>query len=277
MAKAPWFPRDLAAQPCASRRVAGTAGDSPAPSGEGWWHSRLYLPHFEQPGAVQMITFRLADSLPSQILERLEREMGDRTEAARRRRTEAHLNSGSGACHLRDPRIAAMVVQTLMHFDGARYRLLAWVLMPNHAHILIETIPSHSLSRVVHSWKSYTAKEANKILARTGAFWHPEYFDRAIRDEAHFAAAVAYIQGNPVKAGLVQQPEDWPFSSTAWSPRAARVDERPALPGGTARGALLARPLRAPQSTAATGAGESPAVPARVRTGVPAPRGRSEG
>jgi REP element-mobilizing transposase RayT len=73
-----------------------------------------------------------------------------------------------------------------LHFDGQRYRLLAWVVMPNHVHVLIETMTGHTLAAVLHSWKSYTAKEANRLLGRTGDFWQPEYFDRFIRDDRHF-------------------------------------------------------------------------------------------
>ena len=116
---------------------------------------------------------------------------------------------------MRDSRIAHMVENALLHFGGERYQMIAWVIMPNHVHVLIETFEGYQLSGIVHSWKSYTAKEANRILGRTGRFWSREYFDRCIRDERHFANAVRYIDNNPVKAGLVAAPEDWPFSSAA--------------------------------------------------------------
>ncbi len=83
--------------------------------------------------------------------------------------------------------------------------------MPNHVHVLIE-VKEHSLSDIVRSWKSYTAHQVNKLLGRTGRFWMPDYFDRFIRDERHFAATVEYIRQNPVKAGLVDAPEKWPWS-----------------------------------------------------------------
>lgn len=83
----------------------------------------------------------------------------------------------------------------------------------NHVHTLIEPLEGNPLARIVHSWKSYTAKEANRILGRAGRFWSPEYFDRYIRDERHLVNAISYIHHNPVKAGLAEQPEDWPFSS----------------------------------------------------------------
>jgi REP element-mobilizing transposase RayT len=87
--------------------------------------------------------------------------------------------------------------------------------MPNHVHTLIETFEGYPLPRVIHSWKSYTAKQANQILGRTGQFWAVDYFDHYIHDEKHFGAAVNYIHNNPVKAGLVSTSEVWPFSSAA--------------------------------------------------------------
>lgn len=74
--------------------------------------------------------------------------------------------------------------------------------MPNHVHALAEINPGYRLDRIVHSWKSYTAKEANRLLTRSGSFWAPEYFDRFMRDDEHLYSTVAYIEGNPVKAGL---------------------------------------------------------------------------
>jgi REP element-mobilizing transposase RayT len=69
--------------------------------------------------------------------------------------------------------------------------------MPNHVHTLIETRPEQSLSRIVHGWKSFTAKQANQYLKRSGAFWAPEYFDRYMRDDTHLAATRLYIEQNP--------------------------------------------------------------------------------
>jgi REP element-mobilizing transposase RayT len=85
--------------------------------------------------------------------------------------------------------------------------------MPNHVHVLITPQASHTLSSILQSWKSFTAKKANAVLGRSGSFWAPEYYDRAIRDEAHYANAVAYFEMNPVNAGLCNEPEQWRFSS----------------------------------------------------------------
>ena len=125
-------------------------------------------------------------------------------------------DSGHGACWLRDRRIAALVEDALLFFDGQRYRLIAWCIMPNHCHALIETEEAWPLAGVVHSWKSYTAHAANRILGRSGEFWYREYHDRFIRDERHFTNALSYIEQNPVKAGLVAQQEEWRWGSGWW-------------------------------------------------------------
>ncbi len=85
--------------------------------------------------------------------------------------------------------------------------------MPNHVHVLISTIPSAPLGQIVGSWKRFTAREANILLRRTGAFWQVDYWDRFIRNDEHFDAAVSYIDFNPVKAGLAREPHLWPWGS----------------------------------------------------------------
>lgn len=117
---------------------------------------------------------------------------------------------------MRDERIATVVEDALLYFDGQRYRLLAWCVMPNHVHVVIETFRGQSLSHTVHSWKSFTATQANRILGRTGAFWQREYHDRFMRHDEHLRQTVEYVEYNPVKAGLVRQAEDWCFSSARY-------------------------------------------------------------
>ncbi len=185
------------------------------------WYSRGYLPHFDAARTYQSITFRLHDSVPAEVIARWKAELHwteqtkpDSKEAIElRKRIEKYEDSGHGACYLHDERIAALVVQALKHFDGERYHLIAWCVMPNHVHVLIQQAAGHSLPKIIHSWKSYTAHEANKLLGRSGDFWMPDYFDRFIRDQKHFDAVVEYIHQNPFKAGLVPAPEEWPWSS----------------------------------------------------------------
>ena len=242
--------RDVLGAP-ASRRPAREArddedaGETPAlrealPKHRGW-HSRVYLPHFDAEGLVQSVAFRLADSVPRDLLRRWRAELRGADRAAElRERIARYEDAGHGACHLRQPEIARLVQDALLHFDGDRYRLLAWCVMPNHVHVLIEQTPDHRLADVVQSWKSFTAKRANRMLGRDGPFWAQDYFDRYIRDESHFEAARRYIHENPVRAGLCAAAADWPWSSlgapaSRRPTREARDDEdaggTPALPG----------------------------------------------
>ena len=181
------------------------------------WHNCGYLPHFEGGERAQFITFRLHDSLPQVLLERwrqeLAREKSIDVDAALRKRIEAYLDEGHGSMYLREERIACLVQDAPLYFDGERYRLSAWVVMPNHVHLLATPCDGYTLSRIMHSIKSFTAKEANKLLKRTGHFWQTESFDRYIRDAKHFAATVRYIENNPVKARLCSAPHEWLFSS----------------------------------------------------------------
>ncbi|HEY3912465.1 MAG TPA: transposase [Stellaceae bacterium] len=175
------------------------------------WRSRGYLPHLDAPELVQHLVFRLADSLPA----RFKDEIIGCPPATRAEALDAALDQGLGRRDLAIPEIAALVQRALLRFNGDRYALIAWCVMPNHVHSLIETREGHRLDRIVHSWKSYTAKKANRLLDRAGPFWAPEYFDRYMRDNAHLAATRAYIEANPVKAGLCRDASDWPFSSVS--------------------------------------------------------------
>lgn len=200
-------------------RSAGVPPASPLAKN---WYSCGYLPHFDHPGLIQSITFRLADALPAQVVERLR---ASETEDARFRASlEDYLNAGHGACLLREPVHAHSVEDALLHFDGQRYRLLAWVVMPNHVHVLIETQAGHPLAEVVHSWKSFTAKIILRALppGRQGVLWQREYFDRYIRDERHLRAVIEYIDNNPVKAGLAKAAGDWRFGSARLGEPASR-------------------------------------------------------
>src|SRR5436309_7676150 len=107
-----------------------------------------------------------------------------------------------------------MVQNALLFHDRVKYRLSAWVVMPNHIHLLCTPL-GHSLAQIMHSLKSFTSSEANKMLGRSGRFWQKEYFDRFIRNARHFAKVVKYIENNPVNARMCERQEDWTFSS-AW-------------------------------------------------------------
>ena len=184
------------------------------------WHSRGYLPHFDNGEVAQLITFRLADSFPRELMKKWKQELLclSEKEAAieRSKRIEAFLDKGYGQTFLKNPCIAKIVEDALLYFDGIRYLLCAWVVMPNHVHVLIVQKEGFEISGIVHTWKSFSAKQANKILNRSGKFWQEDYFDRHIRDEKHYKAAIEYIENNPVKAGLSMKKEEWDYGSATF-------------------------------------------------------------
>ena len=197
------------------------------------WFNRGYLPHRDKAGLLQHITFHLADSIPEKSRARLELEMQiienglsegnienqlrkHRISIERLKRIHELLDAGHGACHLRNSNHAEIVQDTLLKFDGDRYNLITWCVMPNHVHALIES-DRVSEAKIVHSWKSYTALVINRALKQNGHFWHREYFDRFIRDKKHLARVVEYIEMNPVKAGLAEKKEDWKFTGNRYA------------------------------------------------------------
>jgi REP element-mobilizing transposase RayT len=181
------------------------------------WYSRGYLPHYDGGSITQFVTCRLFDSLPQKVLQRFrtELEANDVEDISRETMIliEKYLDAGYGECFLKKTEVAEIVKDSLQKFDGERYKLLAWVIMPNHIHLLLKPLNDWRLEKIFHSFKSFTALESNRILNRRGKFWMREIFDRRIRDAEHFQKAYGYIGNNPVKAGLCKKPEDWKYSS----------------------------------------------------------------
>lgn len=161
------------------------------------WPSRQRLPHFDVPGLVQHITFHLADSLPVAAIARMHAEVAAMPESQRaverRRRVQELLDGGHGGCVLRQPAGAGVVQDSLLFGDGTGYQLLAWVVMPNHVHILIEQVSGWPLARLVQSWKRHTSREIHRlgfgVAAASGAggddcaaplpgLWQRDYWDQ---------------------------------------------------------------------------------------------------
>ena len=184
------------------------------------------MPHFDAPGLTQFVTFRLDDALPATRRAEWEALLRIEDDRERRQQLEAYLDRGFGECWLRRPEVARLVGDALRFVDGKRYRLEAWVVMPNHVHVLVEVWQA-PLSQLLHSWKRHTSSEANRLLGRRGRFWEREYWDTLIGDEAHLARARRYVENNPVRAKLVRDSADWPWSSASGRPHA---NERQAGP-----------------------------------------------
>ena len=189
----------------------------------GWYYNNK-LPHFDGSWVCQHITYRLSDSVAQEVLDRLSSELqmiSDDVErdCHKRRSFEEHLDAGHGSCVLREPEVADVIKNGWKKFDGERYDLLAWVIMPNHCHILIRQYENVNLSKVVQSWKSYTGRwmkkwwNENKRVPfqslKNEGMWQREYWDRFIRDQDHFEAAINNIHDNPVKANLSKTRTDW--------------------------------------------------------------------
>ena len=190
------------------------------------FHARGKLPHLKHEGAAYFVTFRLADSLPAEAIVKLKAQreaIVEHARAAKRPLTWAEeqrvflwycekieklLDAGTGDCWLRRPDIAALVSKALNYFVKERYELRAWVVMPNHVHAVVWPMPGYCLSQIEHSWKSYTATQANRILGLAGAFWQKESYDHWIRDDDERARVCDYVVNNPVKAGLCARPQD---------------------------------------------------------------------
>ena len=179
-------------------------------------HSRR-LPHWEQSGTTYFVTFRLADSLPTSAQREWRKQraaspegltppasLEEREEAAwaLNEQLEEQLDQGYGACLLKEPQLADIVESALRHFDGERYWLGSYAIMPNHVHVLVRPVMEHRLPEILHSWKSFTAHAINRVLGRKGSIWEDESFDHIVRNEEQLDRFSRYIVQNPEKAKL---------------------------------------------------------------------------
>ncbi len=181
-----------------------------------WKKARLShrgsLPHLRQDGVAYFVTFRLADSLPTDVMRRLRTErdtwlashpppLTDEQEQEFRKiwtaRIERLLDKGHGECVLCDPACREPVEATLRHDDDKAYLLGSFALMPNHVHVLLQMLSDNDLSKVLQTWKSISARRINKHLGRSGQLWQEESFDHIVRDEPALQRFAKYIRDNP--------------------------------------------------------------------------------
>jgi putative DNA methylase len=200
------------------------------------FHWRGYLPHIDAGETPVALTYRLAGALPASAIEEMDRQLRALPEHIRdgekRKRIDAYLDAGHGECVLRHPKIAALAHEPILFHDGSRYRVHSFVIMPNHVHVLIT--PLQPVTRIIRTWKSFSARKSNRALGRKGEFWQADYFDRLLRNSDHFRRTAESIENNPVKAGLCATSAEWPFGS-AFDTAVAEADEEraigPASPG----------------------------------------------
>ena len=176
------------------------------------WHENGYLPHRDEPGLIQFVTFRLADAFPEELRHEWESLLKIENDRMRIIKLEEYLDLGRGQCYLRRADIAAVVEAALVFGHGTQYDMRAWVIMANHVHLLFQ-VQDVPMSRLVDAWKGYTAKQANKILRRKGQFWQEGYRDTYMRDREHELKTRRYIENNPVKAKHVKSAKKWSWSS----------------------------------------------------------------
>ncbi len=202
-------------------QVAGEAGRMPAllftpfdPKAPVARYGR-HLPHWRQEGCTYFVTFRLGDSIPQEKLRQWEQEREewlrqhpephyekDKAEYHEKfsERFQRWLDAGEGDCWLRNSESSAVVETALKFFDGERYLLGHYVIMPNHVHLLVKPVGEYLLKDILHSWKSFSANKINALLRRSGKFWQDESFDYIVRDEHQLEKFAAYIRENPAKA-----------------------------------------------------------------------------
>jgi folate-binding protein YgfZ len=159
------------------------------------------LPHRTRDGANYFVTFRLHGSLPKSVRDADEKgfEAWDHV-----------LDKNGDVFWLAKSEIASVVQDALLHFHELRYWLHAWSIMPNHVHVVVKPFPPHELSEIVHSWKSFSAHRANKLLGRKGKFWQSEYYDHLVRNADDLQRCIEYTINNPEKAGFI----DWKYRGT---------------------------------------------------------------
>ena len=214
---------------------------------------RRNLPHYQPPNATFFVTFRLAGSLPIEVIIKLQEEYAaiekrlrtitdpeEKTKEIRHHHKryfekfdeflDKHYH---GPTWMRDERIAELIATAIQYRNGKEYDLISYCIMPNHVHLVISFVENveqtsvcskqndrtevqstapyqnYELASVLRKLKGSTAREANKILRRSGAFWQHESYDHVVRDAKELDRVIWYVLNNPVKAGLATELGKW--------------------------------------------------------------------
>ena len=177
----------------------------------GFW--RKNLPHLQQTGKIHMVNFRLADSMPQSLVVQYkhlkedfikkhpypwDNATYDEYRSIISTPVEKYIDSGYGSCVLKFQEIRQYLIDSLDFYDMERYAMLAYVIMPNHVHMLVTPFGGYDLYATLSSIKSYSATKINRYLGRKGALWQEESFDTVIRSHPHYLKCLEYIKANPL-------------------------------------------------------------------------------
>lgn len=188
------------------------------------WHIRVYLPHYDANTLVPHVVFRTFGSLPKQVLA----DLHSAEAATKLANIDFALDQSKDDAVFSVPAYANIMQNALRYFDGDRYDLQAWCVMPNHVHVVLVTHPEHLLGNIVKSWKHSAAWSINKARGTSGGVFALDYFDRYMRNLRQAEATIHYVEANPVRAGLCADCADWPWSSAfhrgrGWQPSHDRL------------------------------------------------------
>jgi REP element-mobilizing transposase RayT len=183
------------------------------------WHSRGYLPHFDANTLVQHVIFRTRGALPDHLVHpRPDELLIDRV-----KRIDAALDDSREGQIFASPKNANIMQEVLKFFDGRRYDLQAWCIMPNHVHVVLVVRHDILLGEIVRSWKRSVTWQINREQHSVGSIFAKDYYDRYVRNLKHGETIIHYVEANPIKAGLCSNPDDWLWSSAfaraqGWKP-----------------------------------------------------------
>jgi putative transposase len=178
--------------------------------------SRGELPHLYVEGGTYFVTFRLfdavvpaSDSASKQRANRVDADPDDPVILLEEYDPPITL----GSCTLAQAPLAEIVQNAIRHFDGERYELIAWCVMPNHVHAIFAPLHGYMPDQILHSWKSFSAHTINKQLHRSGPLWERESFDHLVRNMRSLERLIRYTEDNPAAASLCKVASEWPHSS----------------------------------------------------------------
>jgi putative transposase len=175
-----------------------------------------------ESGITQLVTFRLTDSLPKSLQSEWEYLLRIEDERKRRTQLETYLDKGCGESYLHREDVAQTVDITIRFFRPERYDLRAWVVMPNHVHVVFK-VNTTTWSQIVESWQKESAFWFERRFCFKKPFWESDCWHTVIRDTKHELTAIRYVENNPVNAGLTTDSREWPWSSSRHRDKSGKV------------------------------------------------------